>query len=91
MLEQPTYLSINILSNKLRNTLFNSLKKQQEKIKYTKVKLLKENHPDNLYNYLQKHFSLTNKEENEKFYKFIEWYEKSSKLKLKNIVPELYK
>ena len=27
----------------------------------------------------------------EKFYKFIEWYEKSSKLKLKNIVPELYK
>ncbi len=91
MLEQPTYLSINILSNKIRNTLFNSLKKQQEKIKNTKINLPKESYPNTLYNYLQQHFLLTNKEENKKFYRFIEWYEKDSKLKLKKIVPELYK
>lgn len=75
LLERPTYLSINILSKELKNNLFNSLEKQQKE----------------LYLYLKKQISITTKEENKKFYKFIEWYEKDSTLKLKNIVPDLYK
>lgn len=75
LLKRPTYLSINILSEEIKNNLFNSLEKQQKE----------------LYLYLKEQMSTTTKEENKKFYKFIEWYEKDSTLKLKNIVPDLYK
>ena len=45
---------------------------------------------ENLITFLLEKFENKNKNQIDKFYKFIEWYEKDSPLKLKNIVPELY-
>lgn len=90
-LEHPKYLSVNVLSDAVKNNVLQSLTKLQQTLDLEKIEFPENSHPDKLYSFLQKLFLPAIKEENEKFYKFIEWYEKDSVLKLKNLVPELYK
>lgn len=92
-LYKPTYLSIENLSNELKQNIIDNL--LINKLNFTKGidSYYHENETsvENLITFLLEKFENKNKNQIDKFYKFIEWYEKDSKLKLKNIVPELYK
>lgn len=92
-LYKPSYHSIENLSNDLKKNIIDNL--LINKLNFTKGtdSYYHENDTsvENLVTFLLEKFENKNKNQIDKFYKFIEWYEKDSKLKLKNIVPELYK
>jgi organic radical activating enzyme len=92
-LNTPSYLSVKHLPTNLKNNIIDILSRYKLNLVKSINSYYYENETSagNLTNFLKE--QLENKNENEinKFYKFIEWYEKDSKLKLKNIIPELYK
>jgi organic radical activating enzyme len=91
--DNPVYLSIENLSEDLKKNIIDNL--STNKLSLTKGinSYYHENETsvENLVTFLLEKFKNKNKNQIDKFYKFIEWYEKDSQLKLKNIVPELYK
>ena len=92
-LNTPSYLSVKHLPTNLKNKIIDIFSRYKLNLVKSINSYYYENETsaENLTNFLKE--QLENKNENEinKFYKFIEWYEKDSKLKLKNIIPELYK
>lgn len=91
-LYNPSYLSIENLSDKLKKNIIDNL--STNKLNLTKginsYYYENETSVENLITFLLEKFENKNKNQIDKFYKFIEWYEKDSPLKLKNLVPELY-
>lgn len=95
-LDNPHYLSADNLSTVLKETIMEKI--SMNKIIFTKA--VNSHYSDgeitseNLVQFLKEKFKNNNEDKGKdkisKFYKFIEWYEKDSQLKLKNIVPELY-
>lgn len=92
-LEYPTYLSVCLLPIHLKQNVADIFLKNRSSLNPGLNSFYAENQttPDNLKKFLLEKIENYNSEKIDNFFKFIEWYEKDSVLKLKNLVPELYK
>lgn len=92
-LENPSYLSVCLLPSHLKQNVADIFLKHREDLSSGINSYYEQNQttPENLKMFLLEKIENNNVETIDRFFKFIEWYEKDSVLKLKNLVPELYK
>ncbi len=92
-LENPPYLSSCLLPTHLKQNVADIFLKQRANLSKGINSYYEENQttPENLKKFLLEKIENNNIGNIDRFFKFIEWYEKDSVLKLKNLVPELYK
>lgn len=92
-LENPPYLSVCLLPIHLKQNVADIFLKHRSNLHEGINSHYEQNQttPENLKKFLLEKIENNNIEKIDRFFKFIEWYEKDSLLKLKNLVPELYK